>query len=106
MGFDWDHIEEMWEKFFEEEKEFQEAIQQNDRFEMENEFGDILFVLANIAKYYQVNPEIALAKANQKFLGRFNEVERQAIAAGNALSDLSFAELNVLWNQAKEKERD
>src|SRR5690625_2913204 len=106
VGFDWDHIEEMWEKFFEEEKEFQEAIQQNDRFEMENEFGDILFVLANIAKYYQVNPEIALAKANQKFLGRFNEVERQAIAAGNALSDLSFAELNVLWNQAKEKERD
>lgn len=106
VGFDWDCIDEVWKKFLEEKEEFQEAIHQNDRSEMENEFGDILFVLANIAKYYQVNPEIALAKANQKFLCRFNEVERQAIAAGNALSDLTFSELDMLWDQAKEKERD
>lgn len=106
VGFDWDRVDDIWEKFSEEKTEFQEAVQQNDSFEMENEFGDILFVLANIAKYYKVNPEVALAKANHKFVSRFNEVERQADILGSKLSDLSLAELDALWDIAKQRERE
>ena len=106
VGFEWDHVEAIWEKFKEEKAEFKEALEQEDEKAMEDEFGDMLFVLANIAKYYDINPEIALTQANGKFVSRFNEVERQAHASGNDLSSLTFHELDAFWDIAKRKERE
>lgn len=106
VGFDWEKIEYMWEKFNEEQAEFQEAIEQTDREEMELEFGDMLFVLANIAKHYRINPEVALAKVNQKFIARFTEVEQQAREKGKALKQCTFAELDHYWDIAKIRERE
>lgn len=104
VGFDWEKVEHMWEKFNEEQAEFQEAVAQTDIEEMELEFGDMLFVLANIAKHYRINPEVALSKVNQKFIARFNEVEQQAREKGKALTECTFHELNRYWDIAKGKE--
>lgn len=106
VGFDWEDIASIWEKFAEEKAEFQEALAKNAATEMEDEFGDMLFVLANIAKHYKINPEVALSKANDKFISRFNEVERQALAQGSELAACTFAELDAFWDIAKKKERE
>src|SRR5699024_3279719 len=79
VGFDWEAVQDIWDKFTEEKVEFLEALEKEDASAMEEEFGDMLFVLANISKHYQINPEVALGRVNQKFISRFNEVERQVI---------------------------
>ncbi|WP_313959501.1 MazG nucleotide pyrophosphohydrolase domain-containing protein, partial [Staphylococcus epidermidis] len=71
VGFDWDQVSDIWAKLDEEIKEVKEVIAKNDREEMEKEFGDVLFVLANLTRFYQINPEIALERTNQKFISRF-----------------------------------
>lgn len=106
VGFDWEAVEDIWEKFTEEKQEFIEALEDENERAMEEEFGDMLFVLANIAKYYNINPELALRKANTKFITRFNEVEQQVQQAGKQLKDTPFAELDYYWDKAKEKESE
>lgn len=104
VGFDWDDVGEVWDKWKEELSEFHEAVEKNDLKEMENEFGDMLFVLANIARYYNIQPELSLAKTNEKFISRFNEVERQVRAANKQFDDFSLEELDKFWDEAKRKE--
>lgn len=77
VGFEWEDVSGVWEKLDEELKEVQEAIEKDTIREMEDEFGDVLFVLANLARYYKVNPEIALNRANKKFQSRFTYIEEQ-----------------------------
>jgi tetrapyrrole methylase family protein / MazG family protein len=105
VGFDWDDVKPMWEKVEEEIAEFKrEALAEQDtRSRLISEFGDILFALINIARYYDINPEEALHSTNKKFYQRFSYIEEQARKRGVALTSLSLAELDRFWEEAKEK---
>lgn len=104
VGFDWPDVKQVWDKFEEELQEFREAYEANNREEMEKEFGDILFVLANIAKFYQINPEIALGRTNEKFIARFKQIERSVRKEGKELTEMSLEQLDSFWEEAKRKE--
>lgn len=106
VGFDWDDVSSVWDKFIEEKDEFTEAVSKEQSVEMENEFGDMLFVLANVAKHYDIQPELALVKTNYKFVSRFQAMERQVYKDKKHLTDITFDEMNQYWEQAKKKERE
>ena len=103
VGFDWDEIEGLFEKLREETTELRETLGQPDRVRLEEEVGDLLFVAANIARFLDVDPEIALKKANRKFTARFKAMERQAARAGRRLGGASKDELEALWEASKAK---
>ena len=71
---------------------------------MEKEFGDVLFVLANIAKFHRINPEIALGRTNEKFIKRFQQIEQSVRKEGKELTSMSLEELDQFWEEAKRKE--
>ncbi len=103
-GFDWEKPEQVFEKVKEELEELQkETLQQNQK-RTEEEFGDLLFALINYARFIHVNPEDALEKTNRKFISRFSYMEEKVRTSGKHLSDLSLAEMDVYWDEAKEKE--
>ncbi|MBP1950466.1 bifunctional methyltransferase/pyrophosphohydrolase YabN [Virgibacillus litoralis] len=103
-GFDWDNIDDIWKKLQEELDEVGEAIGSQDKSEIEKELGDVLFVLANISRYYKVNPEIALNQTNQKFHSRFSYIEEQLESQGKDLYETTLEEMDYYWNQAKRRE--
>ena len=94
-GFEWQNYEQLLECFYSEIKEFQQAQTQEEK---EDEFGDILFSLVNIARWNNIDPELALAKANMKFKKRFDKLEEMC---DKSLSDLTFEEYDSLWKKAK-----
>lgn len=103
-GFDWEEKEQVWEKVREEMNEFEQefqAVQQVDMEKAEAEFGDLLFSLVNYARFININPETALERTNKKFMKRFNYLEAQAKQAGKQLKDMTLAEMDVYWEQAK-----
>lgn len=103
VGFDWDEVDEVWEKVEEEMGELQIAI--DDRHEQEevaSEFGDVLFALINYARFINIDPEAALEKTNKKFMRRFQYMEQHA---PKPLQELSIDELDDLWDQAKALEK-
>ena len=102
-GFDWEEAASIWDKFTEEKQEFLEAVTADQTDEAEMEFGDILFVLANLARHYEIDSELALNRANKKFYRRFTEMETAA-ESGRKLKEMTFEELNILWDEAKRKE--
>src|SRR5699024_5248641 len=104
VGFDWDDIQDIWNKLQEELEEVQEAITAQNQPEIEKELGDVLFVLANISRYYKINPEIALNQTNQKFLSRFSHIERELQVQGKDIRETPLEEMDHYWNQAKRKE--
>ena len=95
-GFEWQNYEQLLDCFYSEIKEFQEAKTFEDK---EDEFGDILFALVNIARWNKIDPEVALSKANAKFTKRFNKLEE---LSDKPLSELTFEEYDSLWKKAKE----
>jgi XTP/dITP diphosphohydrolase len=99
VGFDWQRREEVWEKVEEEIAEFKHAG--NDESETEQEFGDLLFSLVNYARFVGINPETALEKTNKKFIKRFNYIEAAALGSGKKLQDLTLAEMDAYWEEAK-----
>lgn len=101
VGFDWEDRSQVWDKVKEELSEFQAEIDNQDAEKMEEEFGDLLFSMVNAARLYKINPENALEKTNRKFIRRFNYIEEQTIKAGKNLKDLTLAEMDELWNEAK-----
>ena len=103
VGFDWDDIAGLLDKLKEETTELRETFGQPDPSRLEEEVGDLLFVAANIARFLDVDPEIALRKANRKFTGRFQAMERRAARAGRRLGDASKDELEALWEASKGK---
>ena len=97
-GFEWDDIEGVWAKVHEELDELKEAVASGDRRHAQEELGDVLFTLVNVARWCQIDPEEGLAGTNRRFLDRFSRVEA---ALGGDLQGRSIGELEGLWQQAK-----
>lgn len=100
-GFDWEQKEDVWKKVKEEINELETEISSMDSHKMEAEFGDLFFSLINAARLYKVNPDNALERTNQKFIHRFNHIEQEAKKQGKNLKDMTLAEMDILWNEAK-----
>lgn len=103
-GFDWEEKEQVWEKVREEMEEFQDEFKagtSHDSAKAEGEFGDVLFSLVNYARFIDINPETALERTNKKFISRFQYLEEKAKADGKVLKDMTLAEMDVYWNEAK-----
>jgi len=100
-GFDWNCKHDVWAKVTEEYEEVREAINEGDKKHIEEEFGDLLFVVVNAARLYDVDPSLALEYANRKFIERFNLVEQEAKAMNRELRDMSLTEMDELWCKAK-----
>lgn len=103
VGFEWDNKEDVWKKVQEEMEELQEAIQTKTQEDVEEEFGDVLFSLANYARFLRVDAEGALEKTNKKFIRRFQEMESIALASGKELTTMSLDEMDQIWNQVKQQ---
>lgn len=103
VGFDWERKEEVWAKVVEEISEFQAEVERGDKANMQQEFGDLLFSLVNAARLYDINPDTALELTNAKFRSRFTYVEERSMDMGKNLADMSLAEMDALWNEAKAK---
>ncbi|MCB0509913.1 MAG: nucleoside triphosphate pyrophosphohydrolase, partial [Bacteroidetes bacterium] len=101
IGFEWDRIEEVWLKVEEEQAELQAAIQSKEQEHVEEEFGDLLFALLNYSRFLKIDAEAALEKTNQKFKKRFEFIEERAKSLGKNLEDMSLAEMDAIWNEAK-----
>ena len=103
IGFDWDKKEDVWAKVQEELAEFQTEMNKGDKENMQKEFGDFLFSLVNAARLYDINPDTALELTNRKFRNRFGYVEECSKQQGRNLQDMTLAEMDSLWNEAKAK---
>ena len=101
VGFDWDDIEQVWEKVYEELEELQTEVQAGDKMKTEQEFGDLLFSLINYSRFVDINPEDALERTNKKFIQRFQQMETFLKEEGKDLSDMALSEMDVYWEQAK-----
>ncbi len=101
VGFDWENIEDVFKKLDEEMREFKNALDRKNHNEIEDELGDIFFVLVRISNFVGVNPEDALRKTISKFIHRFRYMETKASGQGKRLSDMTLAEMDILWNEAK-----
>jgi MazG family protein len=100
-GFDWRNAEEVLAKLDEERAEFGEACERGSQDQIEDELGDLLFVLVNLARFVKVDPEQALRRTNAKFRQRFGHVERRLAAQGKELPGTPIEELEALWQEAK-----
>jgi MazG family protein len=103
VGFDWEEKEQVWDKVKEEFGELQVEIDKMDKEKATGEFGDLFFSLINAARLYHINPDNALERTNQKFLRRFNYLEEHTIKEGRNLTDMSLAEMDKIWDEAKSK---
>lgn len=101
-GFDWTRVEDLLDKIEEEIGELRQELGHSRR--AEEEVGDLLFAVVNLARFLQFDAESALRRANQKFRRRFREIEEEAGRRGKSLAELSAAQLDELWNQAKARE--
>lgn len=102
VGFDWNDVAPMWEKVLEEIEEFKaESANEEPNENMLKEFGDVLFAFVNIARYYQLDPEVALQSTNQKFIRRFQFIEKRVKESNQAFEDYTLEELDQYWNEAK-----
>jgi XTP/dITP diphosphohydrolase len=103
VGFEWDNKEDVWKKVEEEMNELQEAVALNDQQHIEEEFGDVLFSLANYARFLQIDAEGSLERTNKKFISRFTIMEEEAARQGRSLYDMSLREMDAIWNDIKLK---
>ncbi len=103
VGFDWEHRDDVWKKVEEEVKEFHTAFEANQSEKAEEEFGDLLFSLVNYARFVKINPELSLRKTTEKFIKRFHYIEQKLREQGKDIQAASLAEMDVLWNEAKDK---
>ena len=101
VGFDWEKREDVWDKVHEELNELQAELAKDDG-NREQEFGDLLFAMINAARLYKIRPDNALEQTNLKFMRRFNYVEQRAKEQGKELKDMTLAEMDALWNEAKQ----
>lgn len=101
VGFDWEEPSQVWDKVKEELAETEAEIKAGSVKDMEAEFGDLLFSIVNAARLYGINPENALERTNRKFISRFNYLEQKAKEKGKSLKDMSLAEMDEIWEEAK-----
>ncbi len=100
-GFDWPDVEPVFDKVLEELGEVKEAWIEEDQPHIQEEIGDLLLVVVNLARHLKVNPELALKEANTKFSKRFNYIEQQVEASKRSLRDCELQELDAFWDEAK-----
>lgn len=101
VGFDWEHPEQVFEKLKEELGELQVEVESNNADKIESEFGDVLFSMVNYARFLNINPENALERTNKKFIKRFQYLEGKAKESGKTLKEMTLAEMDVFWEEAK-----
>ncbi|OAD91898.1 nucleoside triphosphate pyrophosphohydrolase [Aequorivita soesokkakensis] len=101
VGFDWEEPQQVFEKLQEELGELQHEVNENNQEKIEAEFGDVLFSMINYARFLKVNPENALERTNKKFIKRFQYLEGKAMEMNKSLKDMTLAEMDVFWNEAK-----
>jgi nucleoside triphosphate diphosphatase len=105
VGFDWPEIGQVLDKIVEEARELTEARDSLGPEEREEEFGDLLFVMANLARHLKIDPEAALRAANAKFTRRFRAIETALAQDGRRPEDSTLEEMDALWNAAKAREK-
>ena len=101
VGFDWEESHQVWDKVQEELEELQVEVQSGNQDKIEAEFGDVLFSMINYARFLNINPEDALERTNKKFIKRFQYLESKAGELGKSLKDMTLAEMDVFWEEAK-----
>lgn len=101
VGFDWEEPQQVFEKLKEELEELQHEVSADNQAEIEAEFGDVLFSMINYARFLKVSPEDALERTNKKFIKRFQYLEEKAKAQKKSLREMSLAEMDVFWEEAK-----
>ena len=106
VGFDWPSALTVADKIAEESRELAEAVDNGETTRMTEEFGDLLFAMANLARHLKLDPEHALRAANAKFVRRFRVIEAGVAAQGRSLQDASLDEMEALWNAAKQAEKE
>jgi XTP/dITP diphosphohydrolase len=100
MGFEWENVDGVWEKFEEELGEFKAALATPDVAHQESELGDLLFTVVNLARWFKLDPEAGLSGTNQRFIDRIQQMERYI---DRPLTDYTITELETLWQQAKQR---
>jgi XTP/dITP diphosphohydrolase len=105
VGFDWEDRQDVWKKVREELDELEAELNKDDKERSTAELGDFLFAVINAARLYKLNPDNALEKTNRKFIDRFNYIEAHSIKMGKPLKDMTLAEMDQLWNEAKQQEK-
>ena len=105
VGFDWPSLEPVFTKMKEELGELEDSISGSERAKVEEEYGDLLFVIANVARHLEIDPEASLRAANQKFVRRFRRVEEKLQERGKSPTQSDLQEMDALWNEAKAEER-
>ena len=104
VGFDWEHDHQVWDKVKEEISELEVEVSKGAaQDKIEDEFGDVLFSLINYARHIKVNPEDALERTNKKFIKRFNYLEQKSKELGKSLDQMTLAEMDVYWEEAKKQ---
>ena len=104
VGFDWEDRSQVWDKVKEEIREFEAEVANMDKDKAEAEFGDVLFSLINAARLYKINPDNALERTNNKFIRRFGYLEERTLKQGRQLTDMTLAEMDAIWEEAKRAE--
>ncbi|VFU08020.1 nucleoside triphosphate pyrophosphohydrolase [Methylocella tundrae] len=104
VGFDWNDIRAVLDKIREETNEIEDVLEGGDQNALEDEIGDLLFAVANLARHAKIDPESAVRRANAKFERRFGFIERELASQGVALGNATLAEMDSLWNAAKARE--
>ena len=105
VGFDWPNLDGVVDKIVEEAQELKDASESQNADAIEDEMGDLLFAMTNLARKLGVDPEVALRRTNDKFTRRFKFVEASAEQGGKELSNMSLEDMDALWNKAKQEER-
>ncbi|MEY9973928.1 tetrapyrrole methylase family protein/MazG family protein [Lysinibacillus sp. RC46] len=106
VGFDWPDVDGAWDKFAEEWQEFRNEVTKGTNASRLDEFGDVLFTLVNLARFYKLSPEEAMLHANEKFAKRFGYVEAKVKESGKPFSDYTLEQLDAFWNEAKQLEKE
>lgn len=101
VGFDWEEPEQVFEKLKEELEELQHEVGEGNKQRIEQEFGDVLFSMINYARFLKVDPENALERTNKKFIKRFQYLENKSKELGKPLKEMTLAEMDVYWEEAK-----
>ena len=103
-GFDWDHIDDVFDKVHEEIEEIRQEIKNSEKEKIDEEVGDLLFACVNLSRFLNVNAELSLMKANNKFIDRFKKMENLILADNKDISGMSLGELDEFWNKVKKNE--
>ena len=105
VGFDWKELRPVWNKVREELKELEHAVDTGEDRSVRHELGDLFFALVNLARFLKLDPEETLRKSNQRFVDRFHYIEKKAWRSRKPLSEMSLAEMDRLWEEAKAAEK-